>query len=208
MKQRKTSTAILISALILTLFYFSCSISNQVSVEADLVLTNGKIITIDERESVAEAVAVKFGKILAVGTTDEINMFTGSGTQVIDLGGKTVIPGLMDSHCHITSTSMSMIGVMDLSEEAGVTSIADIQAKIREKVSTTPKGEGIYGAREDDFKLSEKRHPTRWELDEAAPDHPVLISTVGGHFSITNSKGFELAGITKSTPDPAEGEFD
>jgi len=103
---------------------------------------------------------------------------------------------------------MEMTGVLDLSEEAGVHSIADIKAKIAEKAGTTPIGEWIIGAREDDYKLAEKHHPGRWDLDEAAPGHPVIISTVGGHFSIANSKAFELAGVTKDTPDPVGGMFD
>jgi predicted amidohydrolase YtcJ len=101
-----------------------------------------------------------------------------------------------------------MIGVLDLSEEAGVRSIEDIQDKIAEKAATLSKGDWISGAREDDYKLAEKRHPTRWELDEASPHHPVIISTVGGHFSIANSRAFELAGVSKQTPDPVGGMFD
>jgi predicted amidohydrolase YtcJ len=175
---------------------------------AELVLLNGKIVTVDADESIAEAVAVTDGKISAVGTNEEIREWTGPATQVIDLGGKTVIPGLIESHAHITSTAMRMHGVVDLSEEAGVKSIADIQKKIADKAAEVGPGVWISGAREDDYKLAEKRHPTRWELDEASPDNPVTISTVGGHFSIANSRAFELAGVTKSTPDPVGGVFD
>jgi len=175
---------------------------------ADLVLFNGKIVMVDERESIAEAVAVKFGKILAVGADDEIRALVGEGTKVIDLKGRTVIPGLIDSHCHMMSTAIGMVNTIDLSEEAGVKSIADIKARIAEKARTTPKGELILGSKEDDYKLLERRHPTRWELDEATSDHPVIISTVGGHFSIANSKAFEMAGVTKDTPDPVGGMFE
>jgi len=176
---------------IFSLFGPACSKKPRYDGVADLALLNGKILTIDENESIAEAVAVKFGKILAVGTRDEIKGLIGQNTRIIDLKGRTAIPGLIDSHCHITSTAMRMIGVLDLSEEAGVRSIADIQRKIAEKVATVNKGEWISGAREDDYKLAEKRHPTRWELDKASPQNPVIISTVGGHFSIANSKAFE-----------------
>jgi len=194
--------------LIICCFPAACSKKMRDYDMADLALINGKIVTVDENESIAQAVAVKFGRILAVGTNEEIKGLIGKNTKVIDLKGRTAIPGLMDSHCHITSTAVEMVGVLDLSEEAGVRSIADIEKKIAEKARVTPPGEWIIGAREDDYKLAEKRHPTRWELDEASPDHPVVISTVGGHFSIANSKAFELAGVTQDTPDPVGGMFD
>ncbi len=193
---------------ILCLLVPACSKTSEYPNAADLVLINGKIVTVDEKESIAEAVAVKYGMIINVGTNREIKRLIGKDTRIIDLEGKTAVPGLMDSHCHITGTAMSMSGVLDLSEEAGVGSIADIKKKLAEKAASTPKGEWITGVREDDYKLAEKRHPTRWELDEAAPYHPVTISTVGGHFSIANSKAFELAGVTKDTPDPEGGMFD
>ncbi len=205
MKIKMDLVKFLILIMIFCLFVLTCSKKLGYNYSADLVLLNGKIITIDEKESIAEAAAVKFGKIIAVGANNEIKSSIGKDTQVIDLNGKTVIPGLMDSHCHMTGTALSMMGVIDLSEEAGVKSIADIKEKISEKAKSTPKGEWIFGAREDDSKLAEKRHPTRWELDEGAPNHPVIISTVGGHFSIANSKAFEKAGITKNTKDPVGG---
>jgi predicted amidohydrolase YtcJ len=175
---------------------------------ADLVLTNGKIVTIDENESIEEAVAVKFGLIVAVGKNDEIREFIGEGTTVIDLKGRTVIPGLIDSHCHMTSTGGSNMLTVDLSEESGVHSIADIQARIAEKATKTSKGEWILGVGEDDSKLAEKRHPTRWDLDVATRDHPVFVSTVGGHFYMVNSKAIEMAGVNKETPDPEGGKFE
>jgi len=193
---------------ILYLFGASCSNKMDEVKMADLALVNGKIVTVDRKESISEAVAVKFGKIFAVGTNNEIRSLIGKHTKVIDLKGRTAIPGLIDSHCHITSTAIDMVGILDLSEEAGVKSIADIKEKIARKAGEVPKGEWITGSREDDYKLLEKRHPTRRELDEAAPEHPVMISTVGGHFSIANSKAFALAGITKDTPDPVGGMFD
>ncbi len=175
---------------------------------ADLVLLNGKIMTVDEENSVEEAVAVKFGKILAVGKNNEIGNMVGESTEVIDLGGRTVIPGLIDSHCHIVSSGARRAMSVDLSEEAGVRSIADIQMRLAERAKTMPRGEWVTGYKEDDSKLSEKRHPTRWDLDEASEEHPIIISTVGGHFSVANSLAFEKAGVTKDTPDPVGGKFD
>jgi predicted amidohydrolase YtcJ len=175
---------------------------------ADLVLKNGKIVTIDEKGSIAEAVAVKFGRILAVGTNDEIKGYVGETTEVVDLKGRTVTPGLIDSHCHQTASGARKYVTVELSQESGIHSIADIQKRLAERVKVTPKGEWIYGGDEDDSKLAEKRHPTRWELDEATPDHPVTVTTRGGHFCIANSKAFEVANVSKDTPDPAGGTFE
>ncbi|MFC2170180.1 amidohydrolase, partial [Acidobacteriota bacterium] len=159
-------------------------------------------------EKISESLAVKLGKIIAVGETKKIKKFIGAHTKTIDLGGRTLILGLIDSHCHITSTAIRMEGVLDLSEEAGIKSINDIKAKIAERVKKIDAGVWIQGAREDEYKLQEKRHPTKWELDDAAPNNPVLISTVGGHFSIANSQAFESAGVTKDTPDPVGGKYE
>lgn len=175
---------------------------------ADLVLYNGKIVTMSAGEQVAQALAVTFERILDVGTDEEIKPLIGKETRAIDLAGKTVIPGLIDSHCHMASVGATRELMVDLSEEAGIGSIADIVAALAEKATHTPAGKWVAGFQEDDSKLAEKRHPTRWELEKATGDHPVIISTVGGHFSIANSKAFETAGITRDTPDPVGGKFD
>ncbi|MHA2326469.1 MAG: amidohydrolase, partial [Promethearchaeota archaeon] len=174
----------------------------------DLVIRNGKILTLDTKENVFQAVAVKFGIILAVGNDTDITKYIGEETTVIDLQGKTVLPGLIDSHGHFISEGSSREIYTDLSEEAGINSISDIQNLLREKVNKTPEGDWIFGYQEDDSKLEEKRHPTREELDEISTKHPILITTVGGHFWIANSKAFELAGITSDFPDPIGGKLD
>lgn len=177
---------------------------------ADMVLINGKIVTVDDQESMAEAVAVESGRILAVGSSREIQSLAGPETKIIDLHGRIVIPGLIESHCHLTwgEGTQQAMGIIDGSYEAGVRSIADIQAKITEQAKKKPKGKWIHVVKEDDSKLAEKRHPTKWDLDHVAPNHPVMIDTVGGHFAIVNSKAFELAGITKDSPDPEGGRFE
>jgi len=175
---------------------------------ADLILINGKIVTVDSHGTIAEAVAVKFGRILAVGSNEDIKLLMGEGTEVLDLEGRTVLPGFIDSHCHFTSFGIQRIMAIDCSYESGVRCIRDVQDRIRGKAKITPKGEWINVVQVDDSKLVEKRFPTRWELDEAAPDHSVCLATVGGHFYIFNSKAFELAGITKGTPDPPGGRFE
>ena len=183
--------------------------SGIMRVSADLAMINGKIVTVDPDDSVAEALAAKFGRIIAVGRNEAIKALISGETRVIDLHGRTVLPGLIDSHCHMMARgARRVMGVLDLSQEAGVRSIEDIKARIKEKAESTPEGEWIFGDLEDDSKLLEKRHPTRCDLDEAALHHPVMISTVGGHFYITNTKALEMAGITEETPDPVGGVFE
>jgi predicted amidohydrolase YtcJ len=175
---------------------------------ADLVIKNGKIVTVDGDESISEAVAVRYGIITAVGSNAEVEQLIGENTEVIDLAGRTMIPGLIDSHCHMASTGAMKLLSVDLSEEAGVKSIKDIQERLGKKAESTPEGEWVIGLGEDDSKLEEKRHPTRWELDKATTSHPVFVATVGGHFYMVNSKALEMAGVTKDTPDPVGGKFD
>ena len=175
---------------------------------ADLILRNGKIISLNNQESIFQAVAVKFGKIVAVGSNSEIDKYGGEETKIVDLLGKTVIPGLIDSHGHFVNEGSSKEIYVDLSEEAGVHSISDIQRILKKKAEQTPNGDWIFGYQEDDSKLKEKRHPNRNELDLISNRHPILITTVGGHFWMANSKGFELSNITKDSPDPEGGKFD
>ncbi|MHA1985665.1 MAG: amidohydrolase [Promethearchaeota archaeon] len=175
---------------------------------ADLILKNGKIISMDAHDSIYQALAVKFGRIIAVGSNVDIKKYSGDETKIIDLLGKTVIPGLIDSHGHFINEGSSKEIYVDLSEEAGVHSISDIQEILKEKARQIPIGKWIFGYQEDDSKLKEKRHPYRSELDEISVDHPILITTVGGHFWMANSKAFELSNITKDSPDPEGGKFD
>jgi len=176
--------------------------------KADLVLLNGKVLTVDDKDTVTEAVAVKSGRIIAVGDTASVRSYVGDETEVIELDGRTVVPGFMDSHCHMIAEGASRIMLVDLSQEAGITSIVDLQERLRDRAEETPRGEWVVGYQEDDSKLKEKRHPTRWDLDDASREHPIILSTVGGHFSMANSFAFEMAGVTKETPDPVGGRFD
>ncbi|TFG31202.1 amidohydrolase [Candidatus Thorarchaeota archaeon] len=175
---------------------------------ADLVVINGKIITMDDDGRIANALAVRDGRIVAVRPTSDMKEFIGPDTKILDMGGKTVIPGLIDSHAHYMSAGSDREIFVNLSEEAGVHCIADMQAKLKEKAKHTPKGEWIFGHQEDDSKLKEQRHPTRWELDVASTDHFIVVTFVGGHFWMANSKALEAAGVTKDTPDPVGGKFD
>jgi predicted amidohydrolase YtcJ len=177
---------------------------------ADMILLGGKIVTVDSKETIKEAVAVRSGRIQAVGSNEEIKSLIHPETQVMDLAGRTVIPGLIESHCHLASDAahQHVFEVIDASYEAGVKSIADIQARIAEQVKRKSKGEWINVTQEDDSKLAEKHHPTKWDLDKVAPEHPVIIDTVGGHFAVVNSKAFERAGVKKDAVDPMGGRYE
>jgi len=169
---------------------------------ADLLLLNGKVITVDPDFSVAEAVAVKDGRITAVGSSAEMAELVGAGTEVIDLGGRTVLPGLIDSHLHMLGTGLAM-SMIDC-RTPPMRSIADIVAAVGERAKADP-GEWIQGRGWDQAKLSDHRNPTRWDLDEAAPDNPVYLTRTCGHVAVVNSRALELAGITRDTPQPVGG---
>jgi predicted amidohydrolase YtcJ len=173
-----------------------------------MVLINGNIVTVDDSETVAEAIAVKWGRIIAIGSSENIEEFINEETKVFDLKGRIAIPGFIDSHSHMASVGAQRMIFVDLSEEEGIKSITDLVNKLRERAKMTAPGEWVFGYQEDDSKLAEKRHPTRWDLDMATTNHPLIISTVGGHFSIANSKAFEIAKITKNDSDPVGGKFD
>ena len=176
--------------------------------KAETVLIKGKIVTMDKGETIAEAVAIKYGRFLKVGKTDEIKKLISEDTRVIDLGGKTVLPGLIDSHCHMMDEGAQRKLYVDVSEEAGVHSISDLVSKLKKRAEKTAKGEWVLGYQEDDSKLAEKRHPTRYDLDNVSIEHPVMVITVGGHFRMVNSLALEQVGITRKTEDPVGGKFD
>ena len=167
---------------------------------AELILENANVVTMDAALPAARAVAVKDGRILAVGSPDEMETVTGPGTQTIDCEGRTLAPGFNDAHCHIFSFVRNQLS-LDLAPP-GVRSIDDIKALIRRKVADTPPGRWISGAGYSDFHLAEKRHPTRADIDEVAPRHPVVLSHRSLHACVLNSLALELAGITTETPEP------
>jgi predicted amidohydrolase YtcJ len=169
---------------------------------ADLVLLNGKIITVDPEDSISQAVAVKDNKIIMVGEDEEVKRTAGRKSKVIDLEGRAVLPGLMDVHLHMINAGLSSLREFRIPR----TSIKDVLEVIRRKATEIPEGEWLRGGniRFSHVMFAEKRFPTRWELDEAAPNHLVFIH-LGPHIKVVNSKVLELAKITKDTPDPLGG---
>ena len=167
----------------------------------DLVLLNGRVYTVDDARLRAEAFAVRTGRFVAVGSSDEIRSLVASGTEVIDAEGMTVTPGFIDTHCHPSGVN-ELYGVnMDLR------SLAELQEALRRKAAATAPGNWVNGFKFDDTKVRDGRLHRR-HLDEAVPNHPVSVAHRGGHTTWYNSKAFELAGITGDTPDPRDGRFE
>jgi len=168
--------------------------------QADLVLKNANVVTMDPARSRAELVAVREGKVWLVGGNDLLGDVQGTGTRVIDCRGKTLVPGFNDAHCHTFSFIRKLLSI-DLSPPA-IGSIADIKEVIARQAQNTPTDQWIVGTDYNDFSLAEKRHPTRHDIDEVAPDHPVVISHRSLHGCVLNSRALALAGITSEMPEP------
>ena len=170
----------------------------------ELVLFNGNIYTVNDQAPRAQAIAVSRGKILAIGNNAEVMNLASAGSEKIDLGMKTVLPGFIDAHSH-----PAMAGVMHLRMvDCDLRSIAAIGRALRERAAKTPAGEWVLGFKYDDTKTSDGRPLTIGDLDAALPDHPVQIEHRGGHTIYCNSLAFEKAGITDKTPDPPGGKID
>jgi len=188
--------------LILTIMIFVCiTISCQESKKADLVLSNGKIATIDGDFSIHQAVAVKEGRIIFVGSNDAAVAYMGKDTEVIDLGGKLVLPGLIDAHAHMHNLGEELLNL----NIYGAVSFQEIVAKVAERVKTIKPGVWIFGGRWDQNNWDKKEFPEHDALSAVSPDNPVFLRRVDGNSAFVNQKALELAGITKETPDPFGG---
>lgn len=172
---------------------------------ADIILHKGNIITLEEKSGNVSAVAIKGERILGLGSDGEILKTAGQGTKIIDLEGKTVIPGFNDSHVHIIKSGISMSKV-SLGE---TTSISEVQEAIRSFIQENKIPAGKWVVSSSDWytnQLKENRFPTRLELDKVSPQNPVFLPR-GGHQSASNSVALKLAGISKETPSPKGGEI-
>ena len=168
-------------------------------IEADQIVVNARVLTQDTGLPQAEAFAVKDGRFLAVGSNGDIRNLATARTQVIEAGRMTVLPGFIDCHCHPR-------GVPELYEaDANVRTLAALQANLRARIASTPPGFWITGAMFDDTKLDQPL--TRAHLDAVSKEHPIAVNHRGGHTSFYNSKAFQLAGVTRQTPDPEHGRF-
>jgi predicted amidohydrolase YtcJ len=181
-----------------------CSEQAVGPIDPDFLLINGKVITMDEDESIVEAVSIRDDKIVALGTSANIRRFTGPNTQVIDLNGRAVTPGLIDVHNHFAWGAADARFTLNLSYPA-VTSIEDIVVKIRKVTNVRAPDEWIMGTEWDAGKLAERRDITASDLDAVSPDNPVWLLHTSAHYGVANSKALQLAKVSRETADPDGG---
>ena len=170
------------------------------------VFINGDVLTMDGDNRVVQALATRGALIEAVGSTEEIMALVGDDTQVVDLRGRTLLPGFIDAHGHFPGSGQSVIAA-DLSSPpiGSNTTMAELLAALKARAEQVAPGELVSGFGYDDTLLAEQRHPTRAELDQVSTEHPVIATHVSGHMLVANSAALELVGIDASTPDPEGG---
>jgi predicted amidohydrolase YtcJ len=176
--------------------------------DPDLVVFNAKVYTVDSRTPQAEALAVKYGRFTAVGSSADIKALSGKATQTIDARQMTVVPGFIDCHNHATGSVLLYEVLVGNPYEVEFVTISSIVEKLRAKARETPPGMWVEGYFFDDTKVKDDRLLNIHDLDQVSKDHPVMVQHRGGHTSFYNTKAFEMADINRSTPDPPGGTFD
>lgn len=175
---------------------------------AHQVFINGNVLSMNASNTQFEAISVKGERIEALGTSEEIMAGTTDATIVVDLKGRTLLPGFIDAHGHFPGSGMKVVATDLNSPPIGTfTTMAQVMAAMKEHVANTEAGEWVNGFGYDDTLLAEKRHPTRAELDEVSTEHPIALTHVSGHMVVVNSAALELAGIDATTPDPEGGHI-
>src|SRR2546426_4119707 len=171
---------------------------------ADLVVLNGKIVTVNPQSSIVEAAAVREGRFVAVGANSKVKKLVGDRTRVIDARGKTVVPGLIETHVHALGVARDEA----VQPFIQLSSIAEIQQWVRQQAKTTPQGEWIQIPRIDLTRLREGRLPTRAELDAATAERPTVFNWQYGsrQIQVLNTAALRVAKITRDTPEPGGGK--
>jgi len=170
---------------------------------ADIILVNGDIVMMDAQRTTAKALAIRNGIILSVGDDQAVRSMAGETSQIIDLSGRTVTPGLIDAHCHLSACGLLGTAYVDINWPA-IKTIPEMQVKVAEWIAKTPPGEWVAGA---GWLSYEGRYPNKHDVDPISPNHPVMLINQGGHMAVVNSYALELAGVNASTPDPPHGIF-
>ena len=185
---------------------YACS-SSSPPIQVDTVYLNGTVVTVNEAGTTAEAVATRGDEIIAVGNNSEIEALAGRSTRVVNLEGKTMLPGFYAPHDHFPGAGTLATRSVNLNSPpmGEMRTIADVIAALRQKATETMSGEWVNGRGYDDTLLEEGRHPTRYDLDQASTEHPIYISHTSGHLAVANSLALEMAGVTRDTPQPPGG---
>lgn len=193
--------------VVLSLLAFSATgaAPAQSSRAPDLILAHGTILTVDAHDTVAQAIAIRDGKILAVGSDAAILGLANAHTKVVDLHGRTATPGLIDTHVHVADGGVAEVSAIDLGD---ATSVAEIVQRVRAKSAQLKPGEWVQGHGWDEGKLAEKRYVTAADLDAAAPDNPVWLEHTTGHYGVANSYALRLAKVGADTANPPAGTID
>jgi predicted amidohydrolase YtcJ len=174
---------------------------------ADVIVVNGFVRTLDARDSAVQAVATRGDRIIGLGSNAEIESLADERTRVIDAGGRTVLPAFIDTHSHFNDAAMTRAYRIDY-ETVQPKTLAEALAPVRARAIAQPVGTWIQGANFNEHLLAEERWPTRWELDEMAPDHPAMLSSIGWHMVAANSLALKLAGLSRDSEDPPGGKID
>ena len=173
---------------------------------ADLIFTGGRVHTVNATNDIAEAVAVGGGRILAVGSNAAVRPLAGPGTRVVELHGRSLLPGFIDAHAHFAGLGAAMAAID--CKAPGMHSIRALQEAVHRRAAELPPGTWIRGRGYDQSRLAERRHPTRDDWDAVAPHHPVIFTRTCGHICSVNSLAMQLAGVDDDTPDPPGGRYE
>jgi predicted amidohydrolase YtcJ len=173
---------------------------------AEFIFTGGQVHTVNAHNDIVEAIAIGAGHILAVGSTADFRALAGPSTREVALLGRSLLPGFIDAHCHLTDLGMSM-GSIDC-KPRGMQSIEALQQAVYERAATQPPRTWIRGRGYDQTRLREGRHPNRDDWEAVAQDHPVIFTRTCGRIASVNSQALKVAGISDQTPDSLGGRDD
>ena len=192
-----------------TLISLATACAQEINDHPDTIYIHGNIITVNEAQPFAQALATKEGLISGVGDSETLLRLKGPLTKIVDLAGATVVPGFIDAHSHFAGVgTQAMVANLLPAPDGPVNTIAELQAEIRHFIATSPIANDYkvaIGFNYDDSQLVEQRHPNRHDLDAVSTEIPIVVMHQSGHIGAYNSKALEIMGITAETPDPAGG---